>query len=182
MSVKKIYGCAANVKFRLGNIFKKTLVLGEKKETKTLQLPGKFSWTLKCRNQNVQWVSHSLFTLFRAVAKVFVFGGRVPGVQGGMLPQKIFKIQGPRLAKMHFLRFQLDKSTSARSLALKFGHFKKLSARFGRDYPPWPPLAAALLFEIKCYVLLVKIPQILTPDKSCLPMPDAQAKIYPWKT
>ena len=47
-----------------------------------------------------------------------------------MLPQKIFKIQGPRLAKMHFLRFQLDKSKSARSLALKFGHSKKLSARF----------------------------------------------------
>ena len=42
MSVKKVYGCAANVKFRLGNIFKKPLYLA-KKETKTLQLPGKFS-------------------------------------------------------------------------------------------------------------------------------------------
>ena len=28
----------------------------------------------------------------------------------GMLPQKSFKKQGPRLAKMHFLRFQLGKT------------------------------------------------------------------------
>ena len=66
-----------------------------------------------------------MFTLFRAVARFLCLGS------SSMLPRKIFKIQGPRLAKMHFLRFQLNKSKSARSLALKFGHFKKLSARFG---------------------------------------------------
>ena len=32
MSVKKVYGSAVNVKFRLGNILKKTLVLGEKRD------------------------------------------------------------------------------------------------------------------------------------------------------
>ena len=46
------------------------------------------------------------------------------GGSGGMLPKKIFKIKGPRLAKNAFSRFQLgklDKNESARSLALKFG-------------------------------------------------------------
>ena len=102
-------------------------------------------------------MSEPLFVYsFQGHGKGFVSGGRCLGSRG-MLLQKVFKIQGSRLAKMHFLRFQLDKSKSARSLALKFGHFKKLSARFGGgNCPPWPPLAAALLFEIKCYVLLVK--------------------------
>ena len=88
-------------------------------------------------------VSEPLFVYsFQGRSKVFVSGGRVPGSRG-MLPQKIFKIQGPRLAKMYFLRFQLDKSKSARSLALKSGHFKKLSARFGGGGGQFPPLAPA---------------------------------------
>ena len=41
-----------------------------------------------------------------------------------MLPRKIFKIKGPRLAKNAFPEistWKLDKNESARSLALKFG-------------------------------------------------------------
>ena len=42
MSVKKVYGCAANVKFKLGNTFKKTLVLGEKKRRKPYSYQASF--------------------------------------------------------------------------------------------------------------------------------------------
>ena len=48
----------------------------------------------------------------------------------GMLPRKMFKIKGPRLAKNAFPDIsawkKLDKNKSARILALKFGRFKKI--------------------------------------------------------
>ena len=47
-----------------------------------------------------------------------------------MLPRKSFKIKGPRLAKNAFHEISAwknwKKNESARSLALKFGHFKKI--------------------------------------------------------
>ena len=77
-----------------------------------------------------------------------------------MLPQKI---QGPRLGKNAFSEISAwknwIKSKSARSIALKFGRFKKIVCSiWGMGGGDCPPLAAALLFEIKCYVLLVKNP------------------------
>ena len=59
-----------------------------------------------------------------------------------MLSQKIFKIKDPRLAKMHFREFsleKLDKNKSAHSLALKFGCLKKLSAGFAGGIAPLSP-------------------------------------------
>ena len=93
-------------------------------------------------------VSEPLFVYsFQVRSEVFCLAEECLGSRG-MLPQKIFKIQGPRLAKKHFLRFQLDKSKSARSLALKFGHFKKLSARFGGggQLPPLAPTSCGPAF------------------------------------
>ena len=80
MSVKEVYGCAANVKFRLGNIFKKTLVLGEKRDDNPTVTRHVF------RNFKVQKsecsVSQPLFAYsLQGRSKVFVSGGRVPGVQ-----------------------------------------------------------------------------------------------------
>ena len=74
-----------------------------------------------------------------------------------MLPQKIFKIQGPRLAKKVkciSLGFNLIKVSQPIALLLNLGILKNCLL----DFPPWPPIAAALLFEIKRYVLLVKNP------------------------
>ena len=64
-----------------------------------------------------------------------------------MLPNKIFKTKGPRLAKNAFSKIsaweKLDKNKSARSLALKFAHFKKMPAGFqgggGEQSPLLPP-------------------------------------------
>ena len=83
-----------------------------------------------------------------------------------MLPQKIFKIQGPRLAKNAFSEISAWKNwikvSQHVAFALKFGRFKKIVCSIwgigGGGGGNCPPLAAALLFEIKCYVLLVKNP------------------------
>ena len=60
-----------------------------------------------------------------------------------MLPWKIFQIKGARLAKneisLDFSLEKVDKNKSARSLALKFGCFKKLFAGLGGQLPPCPP-------------------------------------------
>ena len=68
----------------------------------------------------------------------------MPGGEGG--GWKIFKIKGPKLAKSSFPEISawknLIKNKSARSLALKFGRFKKLSAGFSFKTPS--PLATAL--------------------------------------
>ena len=86
MSVKKVYGCAANVKFRLRNIFKKTLVLGGKRDENPTVTRQFFM------NFNVQKsecsVSEPLFVYsFQGRSKVFVSGGKVPGVQGHAPPE-----------------------------------------------------------------------------------------------
>ena len=77
----------------------------------------------------------------------------------GMLPRKIFKIKGPRLAKNAFPRFRigkLDNIKSARSLALKFGRFKKLSAGFGGgQLPPLPPASYGPVFVNKLKAALL---------------------------
>ena len=90
MSVKKVYGCAANVKFRLGNIFRKALVLGGKRDenpTVTRQVFMNYKvQKSKCS------VSEPLFVYsFHACSKVLCLGAECLGSRG-MLPQKIFKI------------------------------------------------------------------------------------------
>ena len=81
-----------------------------------------------------------------------------------MLPRKIFKIKGPRLAKMHFPSFsseKLDRNESVRSLALQFGRFKKIVCWLwggGRQLLPLPPpLATALTASIPRYNFLCNL-------------------------
>ena len=72
------------------------------------------------------------------------------GGSGGMLPKKIFKIKGPRLAKNTLPEIsvwkKLDKNKSAHiALLLNLGAFKKLSAGFeGEAIASCPPLDTAL--------------------------------------
>ena len=60
-----------------------------------------------------------------------------------MLPRKMFKVKGLRLAKNTFPEnFSLekpDKNKSALGIALKFGCFKKLSSGLGGAAAIFPP-------------------------------------------
>ena len=87
--VKKVYGCTANVKFRLRNIFlKKPFYLGKKRdENPTVTRQVLMNFKIKVQKSECS-VSEPLFVYsFQSRSKVFVSGGRVSGVQGHAPPE-----------------------------------------------------------------------------------------------